>query len=167
MHSRTREAAETAVLDHLRHIVRALRLSSHSSERELGISGAQLFVLRELAAEPGASLRLLAERTLTDPSSVSVVAARLVERGLVNRGRDPSDARRVALTLTRRGHALLARAPEPIQVQLISALQKMEKKRLLQLEVTLEELVIAIGADSGPAPMFFDDEPSRSKRHGA
>src|SRR5262245_16678972 len=81
------------VLDSLRHIVRALRTSSHEVKRELGITGAQLFVLRELAAEPGISIRRLSERTLTDPSSVSVVAARLVERRFVARRRDRADAR--------------------------------------------------------------------------
>src|SRR5262249_59680717 len=41
-----------AALDGLRVIVRALRASAYSAERGLGVSGAQLFVLREIESEP-------------------------------------------------------------------------------------------------------------------
>ena len=61
------------------------------------MTGAQLFVLRELSLEPGASIRRLSERTLTDPSSVSVIVARLVEHGYVTRAVDEADRRRTAL----------------------------------------------------------------------
>src|SRR5690606_34248975 len=81
--SRDEEAA--SVLRSLRQLVHALRATSHAVEDDVGLTGAQLFVLRELAAEPGASIRRLSERTMTDPSSVSAVVARLTERGLVDR----------------------------------------------------------------------------------
>src|SRR5689334_21636085 len=118
MHSTGPDREAARVLDSLRRLVRELRVTSHSVERELGISGAQLFVLRELAREPGCSIRALAGRTLTDPSSVSVVVARLVDRGLVSRSRDPNDARRSELSLTAGGERLLGRAGEPFQVRL-------------------------------------------------
>jgi DNA-binding MarR family transcriptional regulator len=158
---------EGAVLGNLRRMVRALRVSSHAIEHDLGISGAQLFVLREIAAEPRVSLRRLAERTLTDPSSVSVVAARLVERRLVSRRRDPNDARRVVLTLTRRGHGLLAKAPEPIQVRLVASLRALGRSRLGQLDAILEALVQSLGIAEEPTPMFFDEEPRRRRRNAS
>src|SRR5215471_2955160 len=92
-----------AALDSLRRLVRALRASAHSAERKLGVSGAQLFVLGQLREEPGTSLSRIAERTATDPSSVSVVVARLVARGLIMRKRHATDARRAALSLTAKG----------------------------------------------------------------
>ena len=50
------------VVDALRRIVHELRVTTHRAEDEVGLSGAQLFVLRELAAEPGISIRRLSQR---------------------------------------------------------------------------------------------------------
>jgi DNA-binding MarR family transcriptional regulator len=57
------------VLDAVRRIVRELRLSARAAESELGLSGAQLFVLQHLAQAEHLTVSDLAERTCTDPSS--------------------------------------------------------------------------------------------------
>lgn len=157
-----------AALDGLRVIVRALRASAYSAERGLGVSGAQLFVLRELESEPGMSLAQLAAKTMTDPSSVSVVVARLVEAGLVQRKRDPTDARRARLTLSPRGRSVLKKAPEPVQRRLIAALQAMPKKRVRRFAEVLAEVSTALGVDEAETPqMFFEGEPPHSGRRPA
>jgi len=149
------------VLDSLRRIVRALRVTSHSVERELGVTGAQLFVLRELAAEPGCSIRRLSARTLTDPSSVSVVVSRLEKRGLIARRPDAADARRTELSLTARGTRLLSRAGEPFQLHLVRVLRALPAARVRRLATDLAIVVRDVGADQGAAPMFFNDERRR------
>src|SRR5215470_9599078 len=83
-----------AIMDALRRIVRGLRLTARDAERSAGISGAQLFVLQSLAEERASSLNDLADRTLTDQSSVSVVVKRLADRKLVARKAAADDARR-------------------------------------------------------------------------
>src|SRR3954454_6799254 len=88
------------VMDSIRRIVRLLRVSARVSERTVGISGAQLFVLQQLADAGPCSIKELAERTLTHQSSVSVVVSRLIERGLVSRRASESDGRRAEVTLT-------------------------------------------------------------------
>ncbi|HSR98617.1 MAG TPA: MarR family transcriptional regulator, partial [Kofleriaceae bacterium] len=100
MESRRRAEHLNEVLNGLRRITQALRLSSSVVQDTLGITGAQLFVLHQVAESPGASLRELAERTATDQSSVSVVVSRLVEAGHVARRTSDADARRTELTLT-------------------------------------------------------------------
>src|SRR5262245_19623091 len=119
-------------LDALRGIVRALRVSSHQAERRHDVSRPQLFVLQELAT-PAHSIRELSRRTLTDPSSISVVVARLEARGFVERRRSPADARRSELSLTPEGRALARRAPPPIQVRLVDALGRMALRDLKTL----------------------------------
>ncbi len=152
------------VADGLRWIVHGLRVTGHAVERDLGVSGAQLFVLRELAAEPGVSIRRLSERTLTDPSSVSVVVARLVERGLVDQKRDPRDARRSVLQLSSRGRALLKKAPEPYQARLIAALRTLPPQSLRHFRKALGQVLAALGVEAGAPPMFFDEiTPSKRK----
>lgn len=162
-----RDDGAARVLDSLRRLVRAIRVSAHSVEHELQIGGAQLFVLRELAAEPGCSIRRLSARTLTDPSSVSVVVARLVKRGLISCRQDSTDARRTELSLTARGEWLLARAGEPFQVRLVRTLQALPRARLRRLAADLATVVREVGAHEGAALMFFDDEPKRRNHHGS
>src|SRR4051794_8130303 len=67
-----------AIMDAIRRIVRVLRVSSRAAEKQVGLSGAQLFVLHKLADTPALSLNELADRTRTHQSSVSVVVQRLV-----------------------------------------------------------------------------------------
>ena len=58
-------------MDGLRRVVHAVRIATRASERAFGLSTAQLFVLRQLAAMPGQSLSDLAARTQTTQSSIS------------------------------------------------------------------------------------------------
>lgn len=155
------------VVDALRRIVHELRVTTHRAEDEVGLSGAQLFVLRELAAEPGISIRRLSQRTLTDPSSVSVVVARLVERGLITRKSDPSDGRRSVLAASAKGRTLLARAPEPFQARLFAALQALPPARLREMRAGLMHVIAQTAAVSdGSAPLFFEEgQPKKRKRH--
>src|SRR3982751_587504 len=84
----------TTVLIAQRRIVRFLRLADRDVEAACDISAAQLFVLHTLVDKPAQSLSELAQRTLTDQSSVSTVVSRLVERGLVKRTASRADRRR-------------------------------------------------------------------------
>ncbi|HET7452726.1 MAG TPA: MarR family transcriptional regulator, partial [Thermoanaerobaculia bacterium] len=100
------------VLDGVRRLVQGLRLSAERARKRAGVSGAQLFVLQKLAEADAQSVNDLASRTATDQSSVSAVVHRLSDAGLVDRHPDARDRRRVRLTLTARGRALLRRFPD-------------------------------------------------------
>jgi DNA-binding MarR family transcriptional regulator len=147
------------IMDSFRHVVRALRVSSRGAERELGISGAQLFVLQRLAETRAISLGALAERTHTDPSSVSVVVRRLVEGGLVRRTASREDARRAEIRLTPRGRVLVKHAPEAAQAQLVEALSALPDETRRGLVDGLVALVTAMNIGGSPR-MFFEDDPS-------
>jgi DNA-binding MarR family transcriptional regulator len=146
------------VLDSIRRLVQLLRLSDRAAERAVGLSGAQLFVLQELGREPALSLNDLAERTRTDQSSVSVVAARLVERDLVARERSLEDGRRVTISLTRSGQELLREAPPVAQQKLLEALDSLSPSEQRRLSELFGRVVETMGADRGAAPMFFEEE---------
>lgn len=145
------------VLDSIRRIVRLLRLSSREAEREVGLSGAQLFVLQKLNEARMLSVNELADRTHTHQSSVSVVAQALVDKGLVARARAADDARRLELTLTPNAKALLRKAPGAAQDKLIEALDKIPAATLRQLAKGLSLLVQEAGLGDEEAPMMFED----------
>jgi DNA-binding MarR family transcriptional regulator len=154
------------ILDAIRRLVRHLRLADRAAQSELGISGAQLFVLAELGKTPALSLNEVSALTRTDQSSVSVVVSRLVEAGLVTRERDTRDARRLVLNLTPNGRAVLDRAPAVPQEQILSAtdhLPSAERKHFADL---LTALVEALGAEPGPAPMLFEEDRKNKERGG-
>ncbi len=147
------------ILDSIRRLVRLLRVSDRQAQVELGVSGAQLFVLTELGKTPALSLGELAARTRTDQSSVSVVVTRLVEAGLITRNRDERDGRRLVLHLTRTGRAMLHKAPPVAQARLLSVFDRLPDEERKRFADTFEEIVTGVDADDGPAPMFFEDEP--------
>jgi DNA-binding MarR family transcriptional regulator len=147
----------------LRRITQAIRLSSSAVHDALGITGAQLFVLQQLADRPGASLREIAERTLTDQSSVSVVVRRLVAAGHVARRTATADARRTELTLTERGRALLRRAPEAVQSRLVASLRGVPAAQLRITARVLDRAARALSPARAPAPMFFEPPPAKRR----
>jgi DNA-binding MarR family transcriptional regulator len=147
-----------SVMDLLRTLVRALRVSTRAVEREIGISGAQLFVLQQLAGAPARSVNELAERTRTHQSSVSTVVSRLAERGLVAREPAAQDARRMEIALTEAGRALLDDAPRTAQVRMVEALAAMPPAQARALADGLSALVRQAGLQDLPASFFFEDE---------
>jgi DNA-binding MarR family transcriptional regulator len=152
------------ILDSIRRLVRLLRLSDRSAKSTVGLTGAQLFVMQELGKTPAISLGALAERTRTDQSSVSVVVTRLVDAGLVSRDRDEHDARRLVLTLTRSGRALLQKAPAAVQQSIIGALEALPADDRRRFAVIFTHLVDALGADPGAPPMMFEDEEPEEEK---
>jgi DNA-binding MarR family transcriptional regulator len=157
------DAEVHAAMNAVRRIVRALRLSSRASEKALGVSGAQLFVLQQLAESAGhegaaPSITQLAELTATDPSSVSVVVSRLVAGGLAARRPSRSDGRRAEIQITPAGQALLQRAPSPAQARMIEGLAKLRPARRRELIAGLEAVVEAMGVAGETAGMFFEDD---------
>ena len=143
-------------MDALRRVVRALRVSTHASERDLGVSAAQLFVLRQLALAPRQSIGELAMRTRTSQGSVSEVVSRLVARGLVERHTAESDRRRAELSPTPDGRAVLARASETIQERLLASLARMSDEQRRGLADGMEAWLGGAGLGEVPATMFFE-----------
>jgi DNA-binding MarR family transcriptional regulator len=144
------------VFNALRRLVHALHSASREAERKLGVTGAQLFVLAQLRDSPALSINALAERTMTHQSTVSVVVRRLVRRRLVKKVRATEDARRVELTLTPTGRALLRRAPEAAQLRLMRAIEEVPTAERRALARGLAKLVAALGASEAPAALFFE-----------
>lgn len=148
----------TRVMNSLRALVRALRISTRAVEKEIGISGAQLFVLQQLLEAPARSVNDLAERTSTHQSSVSTVVSRLVERGLARREPSADDGRRMEIFITDRGRRLVETAPLTAQVRMQHAMRRVGAEQVRALGEALEKLVRESGFGGEPAPMFFEDD---------
>jgi len=143
-------------LNALRRMVRGLRSSAESVERDLRISAAQLFVLSELSQRPDQSVKDLASRTMTTHSTVSEVVSQLIAKGLVARTADSTDGRRALLRLTRQGGSLLRKSPRAIQEDLIEGFGTLRPAARRALANGLEKWLEASGLGEVPPTMLFD-----------
>lgn len=162
---RTEDTRHT--LNSLRLIVRSLRVSSRNAEQQVGLSGAQLFVLQGLLRQGPCSVKDLSTYTATDQSSVSVVVSRLVARGHVKRTPSKVDRRRVELSLTPSGRSLLAAAPEAAQERLLGALSKLERPELASLATLLGKVVELADVSREHPMLFFEEGPVLVRAKGA
>ena len=160
-----REDPTKRAMDSLRSLVRAIGASTRTSGKAGGISGAQLFALRQIAASPGIHLVELADRTMARQSSVSELVARLVERGLVARTTG-DDARQVDLALTAKGKRAISESRATAQERLISGLSILPRARKTAIAEGLEAWLAASGLADVPPTMFFEsgDVPPAKKK---
>ncbi len=146
------------VMDYIRHIFKALRVSSSQFEKDLGLSAAQIFVLKKLKDEPGLSINDLANRTVTHQSSVSVVVKKLEEQKLVQRTTSKLDSRKVVVSLTPDGEGKLAQIPRALQEDMIETLLKMPSEKTVTLAVLMKEFVQKAGIVDGSVASMFDEQ---------
>jgi DNA-binding MarR family transcriptional regulator len=87
-------------------LAHGLQSRSKRMEAELGVTGPQRLVLRILGRAPGTAAGTLARAMCVHPSTLTGVLRRLESRGLVERKRDATDARRKLFQLTSAGRKL-------------------------------------------------------------
>jgi DNA-binding MarR family transcriptional regulator len=146
--------ASVRAMNALRRLVSALRTSGAGTLRHPGMSVAQLFALRSIEREPGLTMSDLADRTLTTPSAVSEVVAKLVARGLVAREQDPADLRRTRLRLTTDGREHCGTMEQSLPERLIAALATMDPAARDALAGALEAWVDRSGLGATDPAMF-------------
>ena len=138
-----------STLRKFRTIFSAVRQHTQWVEAQCGISGAQLWVLYELAARPGLRVSELANALAIKRSTASNLLDKIEQRGLIRRERGSPDQRAVHLYLTDAGVAIMAKAPQPAQGVLIDSLNRLSADELAALDRGLSRLVDIMGlADS-------------------
>lgn len=147
----------------LRRIVRGLRVASRQIETTAPVSAAQLFVLQQLAEAPMMSLREIADRTMTDRTSVAHLLERLEAQGYVARRRSEKDRRRYDIVIEPRGHELLAQAPVSPTARVLRAMESFSSSELDELTRGLQKLVKAMGLTGGTLPLLFSDTPEGAR----
>ena len=85
-----------------------LNKTSRRMQTQFGVTGQQRLVIRIVGAFPDMSAGDIARILHIHPSTLTGILQRLVDRGLVRRDSDPTDARRARLTLTTKGRRLMA-----------------------------------------------------------
>jgi DNA-binding MarR family transcriptional regulator len=152
-----------AVLNAFRSLVKDLRAADRDAFRLYGLGSAQIYVLRCLALSEPLSVNGLAEKALSDQSTISLIVSKLVARGLIISERAESDARRVELTLSARGRFIAQKLPLAFQENFLAALQKLPQRRVKLLSGILNELLSEMGIHDEHPPMLLLNERSRAR----
>ena len=157
------DGSAARVMDALRRLVRELSASARGGTRGRGgsagaMSGARLYVMRQIAAAPGLSVGELAARTHARQSAVSEVVARLVDAGLVARRAHATDGRQVSLSLTPRGRRAIAGAARTTPERLADALAVLAPAEREALASAMEGWLAAAGMADTPPTMFFEQD---------
>jgi DNA-binding MarR family transcriptional regulator len=155
---------QKAVLRGLRTVIAVLSRSARAIEARTGVTNAQLFVLQQLQTDDVLGINDLAARARTGQSAVSIVVGRLVRRGLVRRRRSVGDGRRVGVSLTVAGRALVRQAPEPPTARMLVAVGRLGRADLRALARGVTALIAAMGIAGETPSMLFERDGSRRAR---
>lgn len=146
------------ILQKFRIIVRAAQKYSQKVERSLGVSGAQLWILKEIDMKPGLRVGEVARRLAIHQTTASNLLDTLEKKGMICKTRLSTDQRIVNLSLTSEGHTLLLKAPELSRGLLPEALSQMKLNDLDQLGKSLDILLHTISQvddESALQPLSF------------
>ena len=135
------------VLVSIRQITRAIDMHSRQLIREHGLTVPQLLVLKAALNAPGASVGQVARAVQLSQGTVTQILIRLELRGLLERTRNTWDRRRVAITVTPAGKALLDHAPQPLQEHFLRAFQDLDEWEQSQLLSALQRVAQMMGFD--------------------
>lgn len=148
----------TQIVDGLRRVVRAIELYSQEVYKGFGLTGPQLWALKTLSRRGALATTDLAKALAVQPSTLSVLVDRLEKRGFVRRDRPREDQRFVEITLTPKGAALAASAPEPAQGRLLHGLRDLSLRELRAIRSSVDRLVTMMEASDVEARFFFSDD---------
>ena len=113
------------ILQKFRIIVSAAQKYSQRVEKQLGVTGAQLWIMKEIDVMPGLRVGQVAKKLAIHQTTASNLLDALEKKEMICKTRLATDQRIVNLTLTDKGRAVLQKAPEPVRGLLPEALSQM------------------------------------------
>jgi DNA-binding MarR family transcriptional regulator len=157
-HAKADQQDVASIVQSLRRMTRAIELYSQDVQRSFGLTGPQLWTLKNLLRQGPLTPNRLATSLAVDQSSVSSLLKRLEAKGLISRTRVAEDQRSVRIDLTPAGRDLATRAPDAAQGRLLHGLNQMPPIRVRSLRRSMETLVQAMEAADIEARFFFSDD---------
>lgn len=139
-----KEGQVQVITQKMRIIFKAVQAHSKRVEKEVGLSSAQLWMLYEIAENPGIKVSQLANVLSIHASTCSNMLDKLEDKQLICRDRSKKDQRSVHLHITDVGKQLLSKAPQPVQGKLSNALSQLSADQLSNLGDELENLIEAL-----------------------
>ena len=141
------------VLIAIRRLIRATDLYSKKLSKNSGLTAPQLLVLQSIAATQEKTIGDIAKAVSLSQATVTTIVTRLEGRGYLLRTRSETDRRKVYVSLTEEGMALLANAPTALQekfIQQFSAMDSWEQMMILSSLQRVAQMMDAEQIDASP-----------------
>ena len=143
------------VLVALRQIIRAIDLHSKRLERESGLTGPQLLVMQAIDKAGEITAGVIAREVSLSQATVTSIIDRLERKACLKRERSADDRRKVMVSLTSEGAALLDKAPTLMQESFINAFNSLEDWEQALLLSSLQRVAGMMNAtDLDAAPLL-------------
>lgn len=139
--------AATRVLRQFRRVFNTVKTHFQQVEKLVGIGGAQVWALHIIREHPGIGVNGLAQAMDVRQPTASNLVRSLVAQSLIEVRKEARDRRAVQLHLLGAGQRILRRAPAPFAGVLPAALASLDAEALARLELDLDRLLAALGAD--------------------
>lgn len=146
------------IIDNLRRVFQVVNEQSKKAEHETGLTGPQLWAIKNIAESAPIKVSDLARKMYLHPATVVGIIDRLELRGLVERTRSTTDRRVVEIALTDLGKQKVAQSPEVAQGLLVKGLEALPDKKLSSISGGLEQLVKILGAQEIPPQLILSPE---------
>ncbi len=128
------------VLIALRQIIRAVDLHSRKLNKDLGLTGPQLILMRAIRELGDVTIRQLAKQTNMSQATATSIIDRLEKRHWVERVRSERDRRIVHAKLTEQGRTMLSTAPLPLQEGFIQRFYQLDQWEQTQMLATVQRI---------------------------
>ena len=138
--------AEPTLLYVMKQLELAVRARLDELVKPAGLTALQYTALTVLELHPGLASAQLARHSFVTAQSMADMVTALLDRGLVERDRDPEDRRRLVLALTDEGHALLRRYRPKVAALEVEMLAGLSPAQVVQLR----ESVVACRENLAP-----------------
>jgi DNA-binding MarR family transcriptional regulator len=143
----------------LRKITQAIDLHSKYLSKTYGMTGPQLVLLQELADCESQSISELSKSVALSQGTVTDIVVRLEKKGLLSRRRCESDKRRVLVSITDNGKALIEQAPSALQDKFIKSFHTLEDWEQLMILSSINRIVNMMSAETIEASPFLVSGP--------
>lgn len=152
------------VLIALRKINQAIDLHSRYLEKQHGVTGPQLVVLKEIEKNGEISLSQLADAVSLSVSTITGIIYRLEKKGLIRRNKSCQDKRCVLVSTTENFHNFSQQIPQLLQDRFIQGFNQLEDWEKLMIVSSLQRLVTLMSAEKIDASPILVTGPISQKK---
>ncbi|MCL1078058.1 MarR family transcriptional regulator [Parashewanella spongiae] len=143
----------------LRRVTRAIDIHSRRLNKQSGLTAPQLLVIQTINKLTAPLAKQIAQDINLSPATVTTIIDRLESRNIVIRTRSQQDKRKVHLSLSDAGKALLTNSPKPLQEHFIKRYQNLESWEQSQLLFAVERIASMMDAEElDAAPVLLVGE---------
>lgn len=137
----------------LRQVNREVDLHSKQLNKQFGLTGPQLLVIKKIVELKGPMAKMVAQAVNLSPATVTTIIDRLEVNKLVQRKRSDYDKRRVELFVTDKGASLLLQVPQLLPAAFITQFQALELWEQNQLLSSVLRIVAMMESESDVIPI--------------